>query len=98
MDGTRLDRRVAAAGGQSSGVHPFRFFAQQRIHLAAFLIVFAALPLCAQDVKFDPALVTQANFSQFSRIVGQAIFASPVQPARASGFLGAVGVSFLTAV
>jgi hypothetical protein len=46
------------------------------------------LPLCAQDVKFDPNLVTQANFDQFSRIVGQAIFATPVQPARASGFLG----------
>jgi hypothetical protein len=46
------------------------------------------LPLCAQDIKFDPALVTQANFSKFSRIVGQAIFATPVQPARASGFLG----------
>jgi hypothetical protein len=46
------------------------------------------LPLCAQDVKFDPNIVTQANFSQFSRIVGQAIFATPVQPARASGFLG----------
>lgn len=88
MDGTRLDRRVAAAGGQSSGVHPFRFPAQQRLHLAALLIVFAALPLCAQDVKFDPNLVTQANFSQFSRIVGQAIFATPVQPARASGFFG----------
>jgi len=50
--------------------------------------VFAALPLCAQDVKFDPNLVTQANFSEFSRVVGQAIFATPVQPARASGFLG----------
>src|SRR4051794_5336217 len=88
MDGTRLSRWVAAAGGRSSGLHPFRFSAQQRIHLAALLIAFAALPLCAQDVKFDPALVTQANFSQFSRIVGQAIFASPVQPARASGYLG----------
>jgi hypothetical protein len=88
MDGTRLDRRVAAAGGQSSGVHPFRFPVEQRLHLAALLIVFAALPLCAQDVKFDPNLVTQANFSQFSRIVGQAIFATPVQPARASGFFG----------
>lgn len=50
--------------------------------------MFAALPLAAQDVKFDPKLVTQANFSQFSRIVGQAIFATPVQPARASGLLG----------
>ncbi len=46
------------------------------------------MPLCAQDVKFDPKLVTQANFSQFARIVGQAIFATPVQPARASGVLG----------
>jgi hypothetical protein len=79
---------VAAAGGQSSGLHPFRFLAQQRLHLAAFLIVAAALPLCAQDVQFDPNLVTQATFSQFSRIIGQAIFATPVQPARASGFLG----------
>lgn len=51
-------------------------------------MVLAALPLFAQDVKFDPNLVTQANFSQFSRIVGQAIFATPVQPARASGFFG----------
>jgi len=46
------------------------------------------LPAFAQDIKFDPALVNQANFSQFARIVGQAIFATPVQPARASGFLG----------
>jgi hypothetical protein len=46
------------------------------------------LPACGQDVKFDPALVTQANFSQFARVVGQAIFATPVQPARTSGLLG----------
>jgi len=46
------------------------------------------LPLFGQDIKFDPTLVNQANFSQFSRIVGQAIFATPVQPARASGLLG----------
>jgi hypothetical protein len=51
-------------------------------------VLAAALPACAQDVKFDPKLVTQANFTKFSRIVGQAIFATPVQPARASGFLG----------
>ena len=48
----------------------------------------AALPVCAQDVKFDPKVVTQANFSQFARVVGQAIFATPVQPARASGLIG----------
>ena len=47
-----------------------------------------ALPLAAQDVKFDPNLVNQANFSEFARVVGQAIFATPVQPARASGILG----------
>lgn len=46
------------------------------------------MPLSAQDVKFDPNVVTQANFSQFARIVGQGIFATPVQPARASGVLG----------
>lgn len=39
-------------------------------------------------MKFDPNLVTQANFSQFARVVGQAIFATPVQPARTSGLLG----------
>ena len=33
----------------------------------------AALPLCAQDVKFDPNLVTQANFNQFARIVGHQV-------------------------
>jgi hypothetical protein len=79
---------VAAAGGKSRGLHPFRFLAEQRIHFAAFLIAIAALPLAAQDVKFDPNLVNQANFSEFARVVGQAIFATPVQPARASGLLG----------
>jgi hypothetical protein len=79
---------VAAAGGTSRRLHPFRIFAEQRLHLAAFLIAFAALPLAAQDVKFDPALITQETFSEFARVVGQAIFATPVQPARASGLLG----------
>ncbi len=46
------------------------------------------MPAFAQDVKFNPDLVTQANFSEFARVVGQAIFATPVQPARASGLLG----------
>ncbi|MEO6260868.1 MAG: hypothetical protein ABIP63_10980 [Thermoanaerobaculia bacterium] len=36
---------------------------------------------------FDPA-TTQADFQKFSRIVGQAIFATPVQPARSAGVLG----------
>jgi hypothetical protein len=46
------------------------------------------LPVFGQDIRFDPTLVNQANFSQFARVVGQAIFATPVQPARASGLLG----------
>ena len=88
MDGSRLERRVAAAGGKSRGLHAFRFSVEQRVHGAAFLIAFAALPLFGQDIKFDPKLVSQANFSEFARVVGQAIFATPVQPARASGLLG----------
>ena len=46
-----------------------------------------ALPLAAQDIKFEPS-TTQAEFAQFSRTIGQAIFATPVQPARATGVLG----------
>ena len=46
-----------------------------------------ALPLRAQNVQFDPA-TTQQEFAQFSRTMGQAIFATPVQPARATGLLG----------
>lgn len=56
-----------------------------------------SLPLHAEDVSFNPA-TTQADFQKFSRIVGQAIFATPVQPARSSGVLGFdVGVA-VTAV
>jgi hypothetical protein len=43
--------------------------------------------LRAQDISFDPA-TTQQEFAQFSRTMGQAIFATPVQPARATGILG----------
>ena len=46
-----------------------------------------ALPLrAADDISFDPA-TTQAEFSKFSRVVGQGIFPTPVEPARASGLL-----------
>jgi hypothetical protein len=51
------------------------------------LITVAAVPLCAGDIQFDPA-TTQAEFQKFARIAGQAIFATPVQPARTSGILG----------
>ena len=51
------------------------------------MICAAALPLRAQDIQFDPA-TTQQEFAQFSRTMGQAIFATPVQPARSSSVLG----------
>ena len=55
MDGSRLERRVAAAGGKSRRLHPFRFPAEQRVHLAALLIAFAALPLfgAGRQVRSD---------------------------------------------
>ena len=47
----------------------------------------------ADDIAFDPS-ITQQDFAKFSRIVAQGIYASPVQPARASGILGfEVGVA-----
>jgi hypothetical protein len=47
-----------------------------------------ALPLHAQsDINFSN-LITQADFAKFSRVVAQGIFPTPVQPARATGFLG----------
>jgi len=47
-----------------------------------------ALPLRAQsDIRFSNQ-ITQADFSKFSHVVAQGIFPTPVQPARAAGFLG----------
>jgi hypothetical protein len=47
-----------------------------------------ALPAAAaDDISFSPT-ITQGEFAQFSRTVSQAIFPTPVQPARATGFLG----------
>jgi hypothetical protein len=48
------------------------------------------MPLRAQsqnDIEFDPA-ITQAEFKTFSSLVAQAIYATPVEPARARGLLG----------
>jgi hypothetical protein len=47
-----------------------------------------ALPARAADpdINLDPA-ITQQEFRTFSRIVGQGIFATPVQPARAGGIV-----------
>jgi hypothetical protein len=75
---------VAAARGWAGGVHTSRLSRQLGAHLAAFLI---ALPLCAADIAFNPQ-ITQLEFAQFSRVLGQGIFATPVQPARSTGLLG----------
>jgi hypothetical protein len=46
------------------------------------------LPLFAQnDIDFS-SQITQADFTKFSHIIAQGIFPTPVQPARATGFLG----------
>src|ERR1700737_4087570 len=84
MDPARSERGVAAAGWIASGLHAGRFLGQLGAYLAALLI---ALPLWASDIAFNPQ-ITQAEFVKFSRLIGQGIFATPVQPARTSGFLG----------
>jgi hypothetical protein len=80
---------VAETGGWTRGFHARRISAKQRLHLAALLIVtLFALPTFAQsDISFDPT-ITQEEFSTFSRLVAQGIYATPVEPARARGLLG----------
>jgi hypothetical protein len=86
---------VAAGERRTRGLHALRLPGQQRLHLAAFLTVLAlfALPLAAQtgedgnDIEFD-FTITQAEFAQFSRLVGQSIYATPVEPAGSRGLLG----------
>jgi hypothetical protein len=69
-------------------IHRSGISSQQRIHLAAVLIAFCALPLAAQDdISFDPD-ITQEQFHTFSALVGQAIFPTPVNPGDSGGFLG----------
>lgn len=54
------------------------------------------MPVQAQsdsDVQFDPT-ITQAEFETFSRLLAQGIYATPVEPAHASGLLGfSIGVA-----
>jgi hypothetical protein len=84
---------LARAARGAGRVDARRFLAQQRLHLAALLIALAAFPAFADDIAFNPT-ITEADFAQFARLVGQAIFATPVQPARASGLLGfSVGIA-----
>ena len=78
---------MAAAEWGARLVHAVRFFAQQRLHLAALLIVLAAAPLrAANDIAFDPS-IANADFAKFCRIIGQGIYATPVEPARATGLI-----------
>ena len=84
MDRERGERRLVAARRLTHRLHAGRICRQLGAHLAALLI---ALPLCASDVSFNPK-ITQAEFAKFSRLIGQGIFATPVQPARATGLLG----------
>lgn len=45
------------------------------------------MPLAAQsDIHFDPG-ITEAEFARFARLAGQAIYHTPVEPARAGGLL-----------
>src|SRR5688500_4116605 len=91
MDGARVEGRVAGQDGWARGLHCFRISRQQRAHLATLLtvVLLATVPAFAQQqipIDFDPA-ITQEDFRTFSLIVAQGIFASPVQPAGASGLL-----------
>lgn len=52
-------------------------------------MLLAALPLWGQssgDIDFDPT-ITQAEFEQFASLAAQAIYHTPVEPARAGGLL-----------
>jgi hypothetical protein len=75
---------LAAARRLARRIHAGRISRQLGAHLAALLI---ALPLCADDISFNP-IITQAEFAKFSRLIGQGIFATPVMPARATALLG----------
>lgn len=46
-----------------------------------------ATPLLAGDIEFSPT-ITQSQFREFSSVVSQAVFANPVEPARATSLLG----------
>jgi hypothetical protein len=91
---------VAETGGRAGRLHARRVSAKQRLHLAAFLILAAALPLRAQQAgsDFDFTDITTGEFAKFSRIVAQGMYATPVEPATSRGILAFdVGVA-VTAV
>jgi hypothetical protein len=80
---------LVAAGGVARRFHSGRVSAQQRVHFAALLIAFLALPLFAADdrIQFNPA-ISQQEFRTFSHLIAQGVYATPVSPARSSGLLG----------
>src|SRR3954452_8316709 len=88
MDRARFAGRLVAAARRARRLHPFGILAQQRLHLAALLIAAIALPLFADDDIRFTSNITAAEFEQFSHVVAQGIFPTPVQPARPTGFLG----------
>ena len=80
-------RGMVTAVRRSGFADVVRLFVEQRIHLAALLIVVSvATPIHAQDFSFDPA-ITQSEFRQFSLIVGQGMYPTPVQPGGNRGIL-----------
>src|SRR5229473_1997762 len=92
MDRSWVARGVVAAGGFARRLHSIRVSSEQRLHLAAILsallLGLTAVPARAADgkVSFNPS-ITNSEFRKFSRVLAQGIFASPVQPARATGVL-----------
>jgi hypothetical protein len=88
MNRARTSGQVAVGGGE--GVVHAR---GHRLPIAALLLALAALPFVTasasaqSDIEFDPA-ITQEEFSTFSRLVAQGIYATPVDAARARGLLG----------
>lgn len=86
MNRAQTSGRVAVGGGEK-GVRG------HRLAIAALLIALAALPFVTasaaaqSDIEFDPA-ITQQEFSTFSRLLAQGIYATPVDAARARGLLG----------
>jgi len=88
MERTRNSGGVVAESGWTRRLHARGISAKQRIHLAAFLILLIAAPLLrAQDIEFEPH-ISEAEFTKFSRLLAQGIYATPVDPARARGLLG----------
>jgi hypothetical protein len=79
---------MAASRRNACRVHSAWFSAQQRIHLTTLLILLLGCgSLFAGDIAFDPS-ITEQEFHTFSALVGQATFATPVEPASARSIFG----------